>query len=363
MTAITPQRPLPGGSIGRELQKTLLPGETVLTFAQGKANQLLMATDQRVIIIKGAIGSGGTFFGTTSLTFFYPQVMGIQVRKRLGDGFVEISAAGVQNGQYGRTGQINAPNIVPFNGWDENRFQEVAMVIRQQMQRMYQNQAAPMQNIVIAVGDQVANDITISTTNAIAPSPNIPVSTFAAPSTPPAALYHYRLWEVIALIGVYLLGLPFSSTDLGPLFFIVPVAYACVRDWSGVSTLRQKIQWSNMGGSNRLWATIGLVCFYPLIFFYYLWQIAMDFFQYKKQVAAQRPHQIAQLEAQLGILPVKDGVCRACHKPLQLGAEFCAFCGETAIEKPLICPNCATIVLPGASFCPKCRTALSENLS
>ena len=97
----------------------------MLAYAQGKFNQLLLATDQRVIIVKGAAGSGGTFFGTTSLPLFYSQITSIQVRKQFGDGFVEVSSPGVQNIQRGRAGQVNAPNIVPFNAWDEKRFREV----------------------------------------------------------------------------------------------------------------------------------------------------------------------------------------------------------------------------------------------
>ena len=360
MAAVS-QYTLPGGSIGRELQKTLFPGETVLAYAQGKANQLLMATDQRVIIIKGAVGSGGTFFGTTSLTYFYPQVMGVQVRKQFGDGFVEVSAAGMQNTQRGRTGQINAPNIVPFNGWDEKRFQEVAMVIRQQLQRIHTAQPAPMQNIIIAVGDHAANEVTINTVSAppaSMPAPVAPVSTLLASFAPPAPLYQFQLWEVIALGIAYLLAVVLSSLGIGPVFFIAAIVYAGYRDWAGISTLRHAIQWDSMAGGTRIWAIVGFVFIYPLAFIVYLWRITNEYFQTQKAITAQRPHKIAQLEAQLGIMPVTEGECRACQKPMQVGAEFCAFCGVDTIERPLVCPNCATTALPDAKFCSKCRTEL-----
>ncbi len=67
---------------------------------------------------------------------------------------------------------------------------------------------------------------------------------------------------------------------------------------------------------------------------------------------------IAELDAQMGFLPPAEGACRVCHKPLQVGAEFCSYCGETVIERPKVCPSCATTTFPDAKWCPNCRTAL-----
>lgn len=84
-----------------------------------------------------------------------------------------------------------------------------------------------------------------------------------------------------------------------------------------------------------------------------------DYHNLKQQEEQQQKHKIATLEAELGILPPTEGMCRVCKKPLVVGADFCQYCGATAIEHPKICPSCATTASPDAKWCPKCRTALT----
>jgi hypothetical protein len=50
------------------------------------------------------------------------------------DGYVEISAGGVQNRNLGRTAQlVQADNVCPFNKWGEAAFRQVVEVIRHQL--------------------------------------------------------------------------------------------------------------------------------------------------------------------------------------------------------------------------------------
>src|SRR5260370_8105379 len=83
----------------------------------------------------------------------------------------------------------------------------------------------------------------------------------------------------------------------------------------------------------------------------------------KRQIEAnkqlEKRRQIAVMEAHLGILPATEGNCRSCQKPLQVGAEFCSYCGATVIEHPKICPSCAPTPFANAKFCPNCRSPLS----
>lgn len=132
-------RPLPGGQIGRELQRMLFAGEQVMDYAQGKANQTLIATNMRAIVIKGALGSGG-LWGTNVSTFPYAQLTSVDMRKGFVDGYVEISAGGMQGVQRGRVGQVKANNIVPFNKWDEAAFVRIVQTLQWYVQQAHMPQ-------------------------------------------------------------------------------------------------------------------------------------------------------------------------------------------------------------------------------
>jgi hypothetical protein len=107
--------PLPSGTPGRELRRTLLQGEVVLAHASGKAGSLLVATDRRAIIIKTGIATD-TWFGKNNAAFGSGHMTSVDLHTGVMDGSVEISAGGVQNRTRARYDQlVHADTICPFN--------------------------------------------------------------------------------------------------------------------------------------------------------------------------------------------------------------------------------------------------------
>lgn len=121
---------LPGGARGRELRKTLAQGEPVLAYASGKGGLLLVATDRRAIIVKGGALATGRWFGHDVSSFGYRQITSIEMRTGAFDGYVEISAGGVQNRRLGRAEQMKASNVVPYSRLRQGAFRAVVGVIR-----------------------------------------------------------------------------------------------------------------------------------------------------------------------------------------------------------------------------------------
>ncbi len=126
---------LPGGAVGKELKKTLAPGEQVLAHASGKGGATLVATDRRALIIKTGAASTGTWFGRKCASYGYPQITSLDLHTSLMDGYVQISTAGVtQKSRVGRYTQlIHADNICPFNKPSEGSFRRVVEVIREHL--------------------------------------------------------------------------------------------------------------------------------------------------------------------------------------------------------------------------------------
>ena len=98
-----------------------------------------------------------------------------------------------------------------------------------------------------------------------------------------------------------------------------------------------------------------VIAFYPFVG---LVQYARGFQDDRKRLPLERQRHIAELEANLGMVPATEGQCPKCGKPLQADAEFCAFCGTRVRPQVPICPRCATVALPGAKWCPKCGAPL-----
>lgn len=153
-----------------------------------------------------------------------------------------------------------------------------------------------------------------------------------------------------------------SLAGVGMLLLIAEIIFVLIYDWRGAITLRGAVKSQTMRKGKLVSTAPGYVLLY--IFFpeimlpIYLVRTAADMHRAKEQRKLSLQHQIATMEAQLGILPPTRGTCRACHRPLQVGADFCQYCGETVVARPKICPACATTALPDARFCPKCRTPL-----
>jgi RNA polymerase subunit RPABC4/transcription elongation factor Spt4 len=150
---------------------------------------------------------------------------------------------------------------------------------------------------------------------------------------------------------------------IGILLLLVESIFVMAYDWHGAVTLRglarsevmHKGQMVNTAGRYVLF----YIFFPEIILPIYLICIVAGRRQAEEQRKLAMQQKIAIMEAQLGILPPTRGTCRACRRPLQVGAEFCQYCGVPVIERPKICPSCATTTLPDAKWCPKCGKRLA----
>ena len=156
---------------------------------------------------------------------------------------------------------------------------------------------------------------------------------------------------------------PGTLSGIGIVLLIAEAIFVMAYDWRGAVTLRGLARAQVMHNGQMVNTAGGYVLFY--IFFpeimlpIYLIRLAMGQRQDEEQRRLAMQRHIAVMEAQLGILPPTSGTCRACHRPLQVGAEFCQYCGVPVIERPKICPSCHTTTLPDAKWCPKCGKPLA----
>ena len=150
---------------------------------------------------------------------------------------------------------------------------------------------------------------------------------------------------------------------VGFLILFAEIIFVMVYDWRGAITLRGAVKTQRLHKGKLVstihWYLLLYLCFPYIMLPIYLTRTVRD----QRQVAQRKPlelkRHIAELDAQLGFVPPSEGICRVCHKPLQVGAEFCSYCGESVIEHPKVCPSCATTTFPDARWCPNCRTALA----
>lgn len=143
----------------------------------------------------------------------------------------------------------------------------------------------------------------------------------------------------------------------GLLFIAIPIAVLII-DWRGFVTINGWIKWRRMSVWARWVVGYFALGIWPYVLPIYFFQAFQTYRYFKQQEPLERRRKIAQLEAQMGLMPHTEGTCRNCQKPLQVGAEYCAHCGAPVIEQPRICPNCATTTFPDAKWCPKCRYPL-----
>lgn len=152
-------------------------------------------------------------------------------------------------------------------------------------------------------------------------------------------------------------------SQIGLFILIAELVSVMVYDWRGVISLRGAFKRQTMHKGKPVSTAPGcflLYLFLPEIMLpIYLVRVYRDSHKPKEDKQMDVRRQIAVIEAQLGILPAIEGNCRSCRKPLQLGAEFCSYCGETVIERPKVCPSCSTTTFADAKFCPSCRLPLT----
>ncbi|HEV7130115.1 MAG TPA: DUF4236 domain-containing protein [Ktedonobacterales bacterium] len=192
----------------------------------------------------------------------------------------------------------------------------------------------------------------------------------------------YRGWVLLALVGAFVLswimiGASGSGGDssgqatnpvlialanIGTFVFLADFVAVAVLDWRGFTTLNGHVRWARLSRSARFWLVVAYVFCFEIMLGIYLAIAGRDWLKARQANRLSEPlgrqRHIAELEAQLGMMPRTEGACRACQKPLQVGADWCAYCGAPVIERPRVCPMCAATALPDARFCPQCRTPL-----
>lgn len=147
-------------------------------------------------------------------------------------------------------------------------------------------------------------------------------------------------------------------STIGSLLLFALIIPVLIIDWRGAVTLNGVIKWRSMRVWLRIVAGFFALGLSPFLLVVYLSQAFQTYRYFKQQEPLKRRSKIAELEAQMGFMPHAEGTCRNCQKPLQIGAEYCAYCGVSVIEQPRICPNCATTTFPDAKWCPKCQHPL-----
>lgn len=149
---------------------------------------------------------------------------------------------------------------------------------------------------------------------------------------------------------------------MGFTFYLLVIVTITVVDWNGILTMNGFLKWKSMSGQQRLFVGCLFVVLNVFILGFYLVQAYLTYRCYRQLEPLRRRRKIAEQEAELGIIPRTDGNCHKCHQPLQLGAEFCAYCGERVTEQPRICPECYATTLPDARWCPACGAQLDTTV-
>ncbi len=149
---------------------------------------------------------------------------------------------------------------------------------------------------------------------------------------------------------------------IGFTIYLLVITTIMVVDWHGFLTMNGLLQWKSMTERQRFIARCFFVALNVFVLSFYLAQAYLTYRRYRQLEPLRRRRKIAELEAELGMIPRTDGTCHKCHQPLQLDAEFCAYCGETVTQRPRICPECYTTTLPDARWCPACGAQLDTTV-
>ena len=116
------------------LAQNLTASETVLGQVIGNFGQAVIATDQKLLIVKTGLMSG-QMFGGKATGFDYRTLVGIEVRTGIAQGEFEVLSGGLGNNQRSNIGaKVNMaeqPNGVVFGKLDAAAFNSMAGKIRE----------------------------------------------------------------------------------------------------------------------------------------------------------------------------------------------------------------------------------------
>lgn len=113
-------------------QQSMTEGEQQVGWMLGLHDQLALATDRRLLIVKTGwlVGSA---FGHKSTSFDYRNLTAVEIRSTMAFGFFEVSAGGMSlpNAPKGRQKQQEMPNIVTFAKADGKHWERFAGKVRE----------------------------------------------------------------------------------------------------------------------------------------------------------------------------------------------------------------------------------------
>lgn len=195
-------------------------------------------------------------------------------------------------------------------------------------------------------------------------------------ATPQRHLYPGKLLATLAIASVVSMllvsgDLVFQSSlggassvlaIIGFAIYLLVITTIMVFDWHGFLTMNGLLKWKSMTERQRLITGCLFAALNVFVLSFYLAQAYLTYRHYRQLEPLRRRRKIAELEAELGLIPRIDGTCHKCHQPLQLGAEFCSYCGETVTQRPRICPECYATTLPDARWCPECGAQLDTTV-
>lgn len=116
------------------LSQILIQGEKVIGIIIGNFNQAIVATDQKVCILKTGLMSG-QIFGGKSTAFDYRNIVGVEIRTGFAQGEFELLSGGLSNNQGNSTRakvkMAESPNGLVFDKKEAAHFNAMASKIRE----------------------------------------------------------------------------------------------------------------------------------------------------------------------------------------------------------------------------------------
>lgn len=171
--------------------------------------------------------------------------------------------------------------------------------------------------------------------------------------------------SVLLSAGDYLFHTGLSWTS-GPILiasitiYLLVIATILLIDWHSFLTMNSALKWRSMTDFWMIFLGCIFVVFNIFFLGYYLVRAYQKYRNYRQLEPLRQKRKQAEIEAGFGIMPPTEGVCHKCHRPLQLGAEYCTYCRESVTERPRICPECYATALPDSIWCPSCGSQIDR---